>query len=163
MEDLLLLLLLLSCFSCVRLCATPWTAAHQAPPSLQACRCLLQCMKGKVKGKSLSRVQLLATPWTAAHQAPPSMGFSRQEYWSGVPSPSPLSVSRACLMSGETNDARGFPGGSVVKNQPAMQETQVQSLSWEDSLEEETATHSSILAWEIPWTEKPGGLQSTES
>ena len=39
--------------------------------------------------KSLSRVRLLATPWTAAHQAPPSMGFSRQEYWSGVPSPSP--------------------------------------------------------------------------
>ena len=38
---------------------------------------------------SLSRVQLLATPWTAAHQAPPSMGFSRQEYWSGVPLPSP--------------------------------------------------------------------------
>ena len=43
----------------------------------------------KVKGKSLSRVQLWATPWTAAHQAPPSMGFSRQEYWSGVPLPSP--------------------------------------------------------------------------
>ena len=41
--------------------------------------------------KSLSRVQLLATPWTAAHQAPPSMGFSRQEYWSGVPLPSPIS------------------------------------------------------------------------
>ena len=45
--------------------------------------------KGKVKVKSLSRVRLLATPWTAAHQAPPSMGFARQEYWSGVPSPSP--------------------------------------------------------------------------
>ena len=45
--------------------------------------------KWKVKGKSLSRVQLLATPWTAAYQAPPSMGFSRQEYWSGVPLPSP--------------------------------------------------------------------------
>ena len=44
--------------------------------------------KWKVKGKSLSRVQLLATSWTAAHQAPPSMGFSRQEYWSGVPLPS---------------------------------------------------------------------------
>ena len=42
-----------------------------------------------MKVKSLSRVQLLATPWTAAHQAPPSMGFSRQEYWSGVPLPSP--------------------------------------------------------------------------
>ena len=43
----------------------------------------------KVKVKSLSRVQLFATPWTIAHQAPPSMEFSRQEYWSGVPFPSP--------------------------------------------------------------------------
>ena len=47
--------------------------------------------KWKVKVKSLSRVRLLATPWTAAHQVPPSMGFSRQEYWSGVPLPSPSS------------------------------------------------------------------------
>ena len=45
--------------------------------------------KWKVKMKSLSHVRLLATPWTAAHQAPPSMGLSRQEYWSGVPLPSP--------------------------------------------------------------------------
>ena len=45
--------------------------------------------KWKVKVKSLSRVRLFATPWAAAHQAPPSMGFSRQEYWSGVPLPSP--------------------------------------------------------------------------
>ena len=45
--------------------------------------------KWKVKVKVLSRVQLLATPWTAAYQAPPSMGFSRQEYWSGMPLPSP--------------------------------------------------------------------------
>ena len=45
--------------------------------------------KWKVNAKSLSRVGLLATPWTAAHQAPPSMGFSRQEYWSGLPLPSP--------------------------------------------------------------------------
>ena len=45
--------------------------------------------KWKVKVKSLSRVRLFATPWTAAHQPPPSMGFSRQEYWSGVPLPSP--------------------------------------------------------------------------
>ena len=44
--------------------------------------------KWKVKVKSLSRVQLLVTPWTAAYQVPPSMGFSRQEYWSGVPLPS---------------------------------------------------------------------------
>ena len=48
--------------------------------------------KWKVKVKSLSHVWLLATPWTAAHQAPPSMGFSRQECWSGVPSPSPLHI-----------------------------------------------------------------------
>ena len=46
--------------------------------------------KWKVKVKLLSRVRLFATPWTAAHQAPPSMGFSRQEYWSGVPLPSPV-------------------------------------------------------------------------
>ena len=50
--------------------------------------------KWKVKGKSLSRVRLFETPWTAAYQAPPSMGFSRQQYWSGVPLPSPLCVFR---------------------------------------------------------------------
>ena len=50
-----------------------------------------------------------------------------------------------------------------VKNLPAMQETQVQSLGWEDVLEKGMATHSSILAWELPWTEVPGGLQSRGS
>ena len=50
----------------------------------------LECkVKVKVKGKSLSCVRLFATPWTVAHQAPPSMGFSRQEYWSGLPFSSP--------------------------------------------------------------------------
>ena len=52
----------------------------------------------KWKVKSLSRVRLLATPWTAAYQASPSMGFSRQEYWSGVPLPSPKNVSRHCQL-----------------------------------------------------------------
>ena len=47
----------------------------------------------------------------------------------------------------------------MVKNLPAMQETRVQSLGREDPLEKGMATHSSILAWEIPWTEEPGGLQ----
>ena len=59
-----------------------------------------------------------------------------------------------------------FLGGSVVKNTPVMketQETQVPSLGQEDPLEEETVTHSSILAWEIPWTEEPGGPQSMGS
>ena len=48
----------------------------------------------------------------------------------------------------------------LVKNPPAMPETYIQSLGWEDPLEEDMATHSSILAWRIPWTEEPGGLQS---
>ena len=56
----------------------------------------------------------------------------------------------------------GFPGGTVVKNLPAnagMQKTGVQPLGGEDPLEEEMATHSSILTWRIPWTEELGGLQ----
>ena len=57
----------------------------------------------------------------------------------------------------------GFPGGSVVKNLPAVQEIGVQSLGREDPLEKEMTTHSSILAWRIPWTEKPGQLQSMGS
>ena len=64
-----------------------------------------------------------------------------------------------------------FPGGSAVKNLPAVQNTQetqemrvrVRSLGWEDPLEEGMATHSSILPWRIPWTERAGGLQSIES
>ena len=95
---LLLLLLLLSPFS-----PTLWNPIDGSPPGspkpgiLQA-RTLewvaisfssARKWKVKVKVKSLSRVRLLATPWTAAYQAPPSLGFSRQEYWSGVPLPSP--------------------------------------------------------------------------
>ena len=51
----------------------------------------------------------------------------------------------------------------MVKNLPAIQETWVQSLGWEDPLEKGMATHFSILAWRLPWTEEPGGLQSTGS
>ena len=59
--------------------------------------------KWKVKVKSLSRVRLFSTPWTAAYQAPPPMGFSRQEYWSGVPLPSPLKKhSHVCVFIGST-------------------------------------------------------------
>ena len=58
---------------------------------------------------------------------------------------------------------RSFPGGSMLKNLPAMQEMKVQTLGWEDLLEEGMATHSTIHAWRIPWTEEAGGLQSTES
>ena len=59
------------------------------------CHFLLQCMKVKSESKSLSRVRILATSWTAAFQTPPSMGFSRQEYWSGGPLPSPTACCRA--------------------------------------------------------------------
>ena len=94
-------LLLLSHFSHVRLCATPQTAARQAPTSLGFSRQAHWSglpfpspmhESEKMKVKLVSRVRLLATPWTAAHQAPPSMGFSRQEYWSGVPLPSPIGL-----------------------------------------------------------------------
>ena len=54
-------------------------------------------------------------------------------------------------------------GAQIVKNLPAMQETQVQSLGQEDPLEKEMATHFIILAWRIPWTEEPGGLQAMGS
>ena len=72
---------------------------------------------------------------------------------------SPLFISRAV-------GKEGFAGGSVVKNPPAVQEiqeTQFRSLGWEDPLEEGMATHSSLLAWRIPWTEEPGRLQSMQS
>ena len=55
----------------------------------------------------------------------------------------------------------GFPGGSVGKNLPTMQEMWVQILNWDDPLEKEIATYSNILAWKIPWTEDPRGLQCT--
>ena len=69
----------------------------------------------------------------------------------------PCSHSRVLEMSGASLIAQ------LVKNLPAMQDTWVRFLGWEDPLEKEMATHSSTLAWEIPWTEKPGRLQSVES
>ena len=54
----------------------------------------------------------------------------------------------------------GFPSAQTIKNLPAMQETWVRSLGWEDPLEKAMLTHSSIPAWRIPWTQEPGGLQS---
>ena len=93
----MLLLLLLSRFSRVRLCDPIGGSLPGSPvPGILQVRTLewvaisfSNAWKWKVKVNSLSRVQLLATPRTAAHQAPPAMGFSRQEYWSGVPLPSP--------------------------------------------------------------------------
>ena len=82
-----------------------------------------------MKVKLFSCVRFLATPWTAAYQAPPSMGFSRQEYWSGVPLPSPTDKHM------QTYFLRCGPASLVtqtVKNLPAMQGTQVRSLGQQD-------------------------------
>ena len=109
---LLLLLMLLSCFSRVLLCVTPETAGHQAPLSLRFSRQehwsglpfpspMHESGKWNVKVKLLSHVWLLATPWTTAYQPPPSMGFAREEYWSGLPLPSPIKKTKkriTCLI-----------------------------------------------------------------
>ena len=98
----------LSHFSRVRLSATPWTMACQAPLSMGFSRqehwsglpfpspaIKYEVSEGS-EVKLLSRVRLFATPWTVTSQAPPSMGFSRQEYWSGVPFPSPERPVKSC-------------------------------------------------------------------
>ena len=126
-------------------------------------------MLSKVKLLSCSAAQLLsevalifsggffAIPWTVAYEAPPSMEFSRQEYWSGLPLPSP-----------GLSNLHFHKVAEWKRTRLPMQDTQemrVRSLGQEDPLEREMATHSNNLAWEIPWTwtEEPGRLQSTES
>ena len=107
--DCLLLLLLLSHFSCVRLCDPIVGSPLGSPvPGILQARILewvaisfSNAWKWKVKVKSLSHARLLATPWTAAYETPLSMGFSRQEYWSGVllPSPAPvLTATTLCML-----------------------------------------------------------------
>ena len=71
--------------------------------------------KWKEKVKSLSCVRLLATPWTAAYQAPPSMGFSRQEYWSGVPLPSPITTYRFKIHKAKWIELRREIDKSTIK------------------------------------------------
>ena len=109
----------------VPLLATPWTAAHQAPPSLGfpgkstgvGCHCLLPAwiMLLLLLLSCFGRVQLCATPETAAHQAPPSLGFSRQEHWSGLPFPSLMresEVAQSCPTLSDPMDC-SLPGSSV--------------------------------------------------
>jgi len=102
------------------------------------------------------------------------MGFSREEYWSGLPFPSPGDLPSSGKESTcNEGDPSSIPGlgrsagegigyplqyswtslvAQLVKNLPVMRQTWVQSLDWEDPLEKGKATHSSILAWRIPWT-----------
>ena len=102
-----------------------------------------------------------------------SVEFSRPEYWSGLPFPSSGILSAGKDAACNTGDPGSIPGlgrstgegigyplqsfwaslvDQLVKNLPAMRETWVRSLGWEDPLEKGKATHSSILAWRIPWT-----------
>ena len=117
----------------------------------------------------------LCNTWTVAYQAPLSIEFFRQEYWSGLPFPSPgdipnpgsessSPVSPALKVDSLPTEPLGKPTryleslvAQMVKSLPATLETWVQSLSREDRLEKEMATHSSIIAWKIPWTQEPGG------
>ena len=118
--------------------------------------------------------------WTVARQAPLSMGFSSKHtavvchaLLQGIFPTQESNPPLLCLLHWQAGSSLLEPPGKpkwclhtvaqLVKNLPAVQETRVQSLGWEDPLEKETATYSSILAWKISWTEEPGGLQSTGS
>ena len=93
------------------------------------------------------------TPWTAAHQAPPSIGFSRQEYWSGMPLPSLyMLLGKYKLKQHEI----------FFYNNHEHQKVYLRICNMK-KLEKEMATHSSVLAWRIPGTGEPGGLPSMES
>ena len=121
---------------------------------------------------------LRESPWAQAsivHKIPldkaPSVGFLPCSS-SLLPSPQPCSVGplpqmNQCLQFFILSSLLWRNSKSLmaqmIKNMPAIQETRVQSLGWEDPLEKRMGTHSSILAWRIPWTEEPGGLQSMGS
>ena len=129
----------------------------------------------------------LCDPMGWVNQAHLSTGFSRQEYWSSIlPCPPPGDLSNPGIeprspalqvgslpaeLPGKHKTVKiqpyyifpPLPGGTVVRNLLAVQETQVWSLGQEDPLEKETETHSSIVAWGSSWAEEPGGLQSMGS
>ena len=115
------------------------------------CHFLLQCMHAK----SLQSCPTLCDPWTAAHQAPLSMGFSRQEYWSGLSFPSPGDRPNPGIKPRSPELQADSLVAQTVKHLPTIRETRVRSLSQEDPLEKEMATHTSTLVWRIPWMEEP--------
>ena len=98
----------------------------------------------------------LATPWTVARQTPLSVGFSRQEYWSGLPCPSP----------GDLPNPGIEPRSPACRHNSLPTEPPGKPWAWGKLvtlLEKAVAPHSSTLAWKIPWMEEPGGLQSVGS
>ena len=137
-------------------------------------------MKVKSESEVTQSCPTLSDPMDCSLPGSSIRGISRQEYWSGVPFPSPGDLPNPWVEPGspalQADALPSEPPGKcicttvgvslvaqTVKHLPAMQETQVQSLGGEDPLEKEMATHSSTLAWKIPWTKEPGGLQSMGS
>ena len=109
--------------------------------------------------KSLSHAQLLAIPWTAAYQLPPSMGFSRQEYWSGLPLPSLIpQVTYLHLAFGGKTGTPSDQGLCVLPFD--ICHCGFTFTFHFHALEKAMAIHSSVLTWRIPGTGQPGGLPS---
>ena len=126
---------------------------------------------GEAKVKSLSRVRLLASPWTVAHQASPSLGFSRQEYWSGLPFPSPGESSRPrdrtwvsriegrCFnLSATGKPLKGTSGGLIAilyfKHSFALEPIEVSESSSHSELRPSTAAHHLPVQWKQGVPEK---------
>ena len=111
--------------------------------------------KWKVKAKSLSHVRLLATPWTAAYQAPPSMGFSRQKYWSGVPSPSPPQVNRShkCQLQNSllfTRFSLFTRIGGPLSHKPKVMHFEKERLAY-SSTDHAHSLHSTFFVLVVVW------------
>ena len=124
------------------------------------CHFLLQCMKVKSESEVAQWCPTLSDPMDCSLPGSSAHGFSRQEYWSGVPLPSPLFSIHMSKCSVNAYERMGFPGGSDDKESTynAGDPDSVPGV-WR-YLEKGMGitTHSNILAWRIPWTEEPGGL-----
>ena len=135
--------------------ATPWTAADQASLSSTVSWSLLKFMS--IESVMRANHLILCCPLLLLPSMFPVSGSFPMSWF----------FASGGQGIGLLQGLKVFPGGSLVvqsvKNPPAMLETRVQSLGWEDPVEEGMATHSSILVWRIPWTEEPGWLQSIES
>ena len=149
----------------VWLFATPWTAAHQSSLSITNYRSPPKIMY--IESVMPSNHLILCRPLLLWPSILPSIRvFSNKsalcirwpKYWSFS-----FSWSRSKLTENKVMLMNNALVAQRIKHLPAMQETWVRFLSWEDPLEKEMAPHSSILAWRIPWTEEPSGLQSTGS
>ena len=148
----LLMLLLLSCFSRVQLCATPETAAHQAPPSLGFSR--------QEHWSGLPFPSLMPESEVAQSYPTPSNPMD-----CSLPGSSVHGIFQAKVLEWGAIAFSSIGASLVaqaVKNLPGMQETWVRSLGWEDSLEKGMAIHSSILVWRISCTEEPRGATEHE-